>query len=415
MKSLDGPIPIYYSVYTYLFCDNLLLVIRVPGEIPCVRYPVRSTRVPLVNVGERVPHVLPKPRHVFQKLLDGHDFEDELPQEVPGHVAKHPQQVVAIAKLFPSLFIFLKNDFHVVLRKFVQEVLDPEVLVVDFVISSPNLDVLDVHNEAVNLERINLLGGSRIGREHIVTMSNMVYAEGRRQLFDRRDPAARNVPVLPVGPPPGPVELVIVRVVDPTGLYLHGVPVERGVTVGAPHLRATADLENHGPALGARLGVLLEKRDRLHVVRVARVSFVAFDLVTVGADVVFANLTLPPGRQKPAAVFYGTLADKLSLFGLYGLASRQYDVFAMSEGLYVYANFVNLRSLFFYELVDVSPLDDPRGHFLSLGEEAPFALKQDRLAVLLELRVAEHLGTGPVHNLAGPQILTPHTVGIARH
>jgi hypothetical protein len=35
--------------------------------------------------------------------------------------------------------------------------------------------------------------------------------------------------------------------------------------------------------------------------------------------------------------------------------------------------------------------------------------------VLLELRVAENLGTGSVHNLPRPQLFTAHTVWIARH
>ena len=119
-------------------------------KTPVIRNPVRSTRVPLVYGRESVPRVVSEPRDVFQKLWDSQDFEDELPQKIPRDVAKHSQKIVAISSLFPRLFILLKNDFHVILRKFVHEVLDSELSIINRAFVR-YLYVLNVEHEAVNL------------------------------------------------------------------------------------------------------------------------------------------------------------------------------------------------------------------------------------------------------------------------
>ena len=204
-------------------------------------------------------------------------------------------------------------------------------------------------------------------------------------------------------------------IVNSTGFDSHGVPVERGVTVRTPHLGTPANLENHGATLGTRFRIFLEERDRLYVAGLARVFVIVFDLVTIRTNVVFANLALPPGRQEPSTRLYGTLANKHA-FLLFGLRPGGSDCIARPmKRRYVYTYSHNLFVRLFYALVNLSNLENPRDGVLSLGEEAPLSLKQDRLAMLLELRVAENLGTGSVYNLPRPQLFTAHTVRVARH
>ena len=81
-----------------------------------------------------------------------------------------------------------------------------------------------------------------------------------------------------------------------TSLYSHCVPVKRRVAIWAPHLRAPANLENHGPATGARFCIFFEKRDRLHIVWITCVFITILDLVTILANGILTNLTLPPSR-----------------------------------------------------------------------------------------------------------------------
>ena len=113
-------------------------------------------------------------------------------------------------------------------------------------------------------------------------------------------------------------------VVYATSLYAHSVPVKGCVAVWTPHLGTPANLEDHGPALGARFGVLGEQLDRLDIVWVACVLFIRlFNLIALLTDVVFANLTLPPSREEPSALVDWTLAHKESLFTRGNLVGRR--------------------------------------------------------------------------------------------
>jgi len=112
------------------------------------------------------------------------------------------------------------------------------------------------------------------------------------------------------------------RVVNHALLYDERVPVERGVAVRAPHLRAPGNPENHGAAVGTRLGVLLQEFHGFDVFGLARVFVDILDFVAVAANLVFADLTLPLRGQKPATLADGALAHKLSPLGRHLLATH---------------------------------------------------------------------------------------------
>jgi len=232
-------------------------------------------------------------------------------------------------------------------------------------------------------------------------------------------PSTGYITVLSVCVSVGSFELVIVWIVYIPSLYPHGVPVKGCVAVRTPHLRAPANLEDHGSTLRARLGVLLEKLDSLHIVRVACV-LVTFYLIAFRTNVILANLTLPPSREKPSALVDRTLSHKDSLlffiFGTScGIPSIQYVVLQVLKIPYVTGNPVNLLLCLNYEPVDASTAYDSVGGILRLGQEALFPLKENGLPVLLELAIPENLCAGLVDNLASPELLAPHAVGIGRH
>lgn len=78
----------------------------------------------------------------------------------------------------------------------------------------------------------------------------------------------------------------------------------------APHLGAPRNLEDHGPTFDARLRVLLQEVDGLDGVRVTHVVVTILDFVAIRTHVVFAQVALPPARQKPSTVRHGALSDK---------------------------------------------------------------------------------------------------------
>jgi hypothetical protein len=200
-----------------------------------------------------------------------------------------------------------------------------------------------------------------------MTMSRLLYTESSSQLFDRWDPTTRYVSVFPLRTTTSSVELIIVRIVDAPGFDPHGVPVERSVTVGTPHLGTPANLENHGSALGARFRILFEERDSLYVAGVAHVFVVVLNLVTVWANVVFANLTLPPSRQEPSTLLYGTLPNKHSLL-LFGLPGGTDSTTRRMKRRYVCPYPHNLLVGLIYALVNLSNLENPRNRVLSLWQ-----------------------------------------------
>ena len=204
---------------------------------------------------------------------------------------------------------------------------------------------------------------------------------------------------------------------NPVRLNLHRVPVKGCVAVWAPHLRAPANLEDHRPALGARLGVLFEEIDSLDVIGVAGVGVIVPNLVAILANVILANLALPPSREKASAVVDGALADKLLLFDVLGVCGN----LAMCDPSLGVCEIVNMH-IERYDLLagpfnlsfELSALDDSGDCVLGRREEALLALKEEGLPVILELGVPEHFGARHVDHFTGPEVLASHTVGVIR-
>jgi len=274
-----------------------------------------------------------------------------------------------------------------------------------------------VEDESVNCKDFVVLWVGQ-GRKVMLPMVSQRNLEQYTQVGDIRDTSAGNVPSFPSLGPLAPHKLVVVWVVNSVRLNLHRVPVKGCVAVWAPHLRAPTNLEDHRPALGARLGVLFEEIDSLHIIGVAGMCVIVPNLVAILANVILANLALPPSREKPSAVVDGTLADKLLLLNVLGICWNLAICDAslgVCEIVHMHVERHDLITGLCNLSINLSALDDSRDCVLGPGKEALLALKEDRLPVTLELGVPEHLGAGDVDHLAGPEVLAPHAVGIGRH
>jgi hypothetical protein len=137
-------------------------------------------------------------------------------------------------------------------------------------------------------------------------------------------------------------------------------------------------------------------------------------LVAILANVLFAELAVPLGREEPLAVFRGALANKLAL--LRGFLD--FDV-TVHESNYVSFEFrhVRLSPGNLLASLDEEFLEPPSGLDSSHGvhggrHEAPLALKENLLAVELQGSVSKRAGTGFVDYLTGPEALTFHAVRI---
>ena len=302
-----------------------------------------------------------------------------------------------------------------VLGNLVHHVLDAEGLGVDDPGLRAELDGLNVRDESVDVEGTRLVHGKGAGLVVPLVVSVPDNLKQRVELAGVREAPARNVPGFAVRAPRASLKLVKVRVVYLAALDRHGVPVEGGVAVRAPHLGAPRNLENHRPAVGARLGVLFEERNRLDRPGIAGVFHVRlFDLVAVRAHGVVAELALPPGRQEPLAVFKGALADKDAL-GAQGFRGRRavrdspalvLEVLEPALGPGDSGNLLDDNLVVVAELLDTGHGGDRPGH------EALFALKEHHFPVLLIGTVAEHGGARVVDDIAGPRLAAVHAVGV---
>jgi hypothetical protein len=77
-----------------------------------------------------------------------------------------------------------------------------------------------------------------------------------KQVWYQIIPTARHITRLSLESPVSALILVIVRVVNHTGINFHSVPIKYAVTLGTPHLGTTGSLEYHLTALGTGLGIL---------------------------------------------------------------------------------------------------------------------------------------------------------------
>jgi len=196
------------------------------------------------------------------------------------------------------------------------------------------------------------------------------------------------------------------RVVNHPLFYDERVPVKRGVAVRAPHLGAPRNLENHGSAVGTRLGVLLQEFHRFDVIGLALVVLL-LDFVALAANLVFAHLAVPLGGQKPATLADGALAHKLAPLRRNLLATNV---------IYFQVKLVNLvrecLDAFVVRLDDAFTVLSVREYHLRIGQEALFAFEEYVFAVVLELVVPERLCTCRIYEFAVPYILALHTVRI---
>ena len=303
--------------------------------------------------------------------------------------------------------MFLGNLIH--------HVLDTEGLGVQGLGVPTDLDGLNVHDESVDRNGGNVVRVVDGRGMPLEPMGPPLDSESVVQFVGIREAPARNVPGLAVRAPRASLEFVKVRVVDVSALDNHGVPVEGGVAVRAPHLGAPRNLENHRPAVGARLGVLFEERNRLDRPGIAGVFHVRlFNLVAVRTHGVVAELALPPGRQEPLAVFKGALADKDAL-GSVGFRARL--TVRDDPALFLEVEEPDLGpadpgNLLDDELVVGADLLDAGHGGNRPGHEALFALKEHHFPVLLVGPVAKRRGAGVVDDVAGPRLAAVHAVGV---
>ena len=230
-------------------------------------------------------------------------------------------------------------------------------------------------------------------------------------------PSTGHVPGLSLKRPVASLVLKVVGVVDYAFIHLHGVPVKDAVARGAPHLGAPGRLEDHLAALGARLGVLGEQLDRLHVARITDVV-PGLDFIAVLANAVFTETAFPRSRQKPLALADRALAHKLlPRLGRLALEENLSDVPDLEEPRVPLARHLarlehNLLDCVLPDLFQLDKLVLAHDEGLRLGEQALLALKQQVFSVPLVLAVHERLAHQRNQSRAVPQLAAAHAVRV---
>lgn len=362
-----------------------------------------DTRVPIADNLQSAVRVLEEIGDDILNVFELDFFVYKLAQQVRTSLHQHREDVVDVANLFARLFILLENVLVLILAERVRQVPDAELEVV-FDRGPRHLDAFDVVHKLTKVEN-NLRLGWNLNVSVPVVFMNFARAV---QLVDAGSASARDVAGVPMRDAPEPLKLVKVGVVDDSALYAKRVPVEGGVAVGAPHLRAPRNLENHGSAVGARFRVLVYELHGFDVFGAARVVL-PLDFVAVVANLVVADLALPLRREEAAAVGDRALAHKLSLLGrLPGALAPDAVNLEVERVHLVRQRLEAVRVLLdcFFTLLPVCQND------LSIREETLFALKEQVFAVTLQLVVPESFGAREVDKLAVPRVLALHAVRI---
>ena len=362
--------------------------------------------VPLFNFFERRVRVLPEFTEVLDEVRLGYLFEHQLPHVVRCDVAKHPENLLDVPLLLAPLFVSLERLFENILGQLVHHVPDSHGFVVLDLYGHSQFNPFYVVHEPVDDQ------DGALFRIHVVGP----LAEEVHKVVHGGQSAAGNVPGLSGrgSVVQGPLKVVVVGVVYPAPFYAQCEPIKRRVTVGTPHLIAAANLENHGPARGARLGVLVEELDRLHVVGVAHVLIALLFLVALFANVLFAEGAVPLGREKPLAVFGGALAHKLALLLIEGRPVPQV-ILAALEGHHGPLGPGDLESGLYDDCVEGPDGLDALDRGERPGHEALFALKEDGLSVGLEGTVSKGGRAGVVDDVSGPELVAAHAMGIGAY
>jgi len=114
-----------------------------------------------------------------------------------------------------------------------------------------------------------------------------------------------------------PHELIVMRIMNGTSDDAAGFPAEGDLASCAPHLIATADLENTLAARWARFGVFLEKLDGFDGIFVTYMVFALY-LAALGANIRIAYLAFPTRGKKALAIGNGARLGKFIIDFLFG-------------------------------------------------------------------------------------------------
>jgi len=140
------------------------------------------------------------------------------------------------------------------------------------------------------------------------------------------------------------------------------------------------------------------------------------DFVAIWAHGVFAQLTLPPSRQEPLALWKRTLAHKCLFFDDFPGTSRatidqREPLVHEPNDLVLRPNDLHLSIL--YERIVQSNLFDAGDGVERRGYEAALALKQNHLPVLFERPIAKCRRASLIDDIPGPNISATHAVWVS--
>lgn len=232
------------------------------------------------------------------------------------HTDHHVQHLHDGGALVVGLFTQLQAPLHCVSGKLLEHVAHAQstVLVNDVACVALARDALQVHHlpivleQLLALDRIQLVAERVDVRDHLVVGGHVLAAHVCVVILTLRKRQATRVQGTKV-----------LGVVDVAAVHAQGCPVKRGAAVGAPHLVATADLEDHYGAARAALAVAHQQLGRLHVLWLALVLTIVGiqDLVALLARLDAAHAALPLGVEETAAVGRWAVAHHLDLLLLW--------------------------------------------------------------------------------------------------
>lgn len=188
--------------------------------------------------------------------------------------------------------------------------------------------------------------------------------------------------------------LQIVRIV-PVNFKTTSVPRPKTLALSAKHLVTALGLVNENLAIGTRLCVALQKRNRSERVGVANMCGIivfSLELPAMRTRVFVTGGTLPSGRHEAVAVGISTAVNELlNVFTIVGALSNQLilgDQQIGLEGLKLLDLCLNVLDLV------VNTLDETvmRDSSLSGREHGLFLCKENVLLVLGEIAFKEGLG-----------------------
>lgn len=218
---------------------------------------------------------------------------------------------------------------------------------------------------------------------------------------------------------------------DSSALDLSCPPVERAMTVSAPHLTAPISLVDDVPTLRAAFRISPYQLDRLHGVGVTDVTL-GLGFVTLFAKIRFADSAVIVLREKPFTIRCRTFADEFPGFdvGAANFVSQSFeigvdDLHGLVDGeQFGVADHRLPRPLKFrvylYESLFLTPqnrtqlthLNDTLDVGLCSWHEKFLTLEEDVFAVFLQVGIPEFFGTETVDELTVPPHLAVHAVRV---